>query len=374
MSEHKGRVEIIDFARGTAAFLLVIVHSLWMYGTVETQFDAALGSSIHVVGQMTAAFLICMGFSFVITRHSSISYGIKRALIILAAGYILNTLKFIVPISVFGTMPENFIEAYGWSSPLDSSQLWYLFRTGDILQFAGIAFLMITFVRHYIQNKWTLLVLALAAILFAEIVRGYRPGITGLDYMADLLWGDQWNVYFPVFPWISNILVGMFMGKVFLERDRDERAVYDMSLKLGVGLMAVGVPLVLYDWDLFFRNFFHTGVGGAIYLIGINLFVYWCLSWMVFKPLRNKPWFMNGMVYLSKRVTTIYIIQWTLVCWLMGIIGYQTLNSGQLLMLFPFMVAATLLLDHLLKKVTDHLTSRKPEVTPSETNKAMPSH
>ncbi|SIS41234.1 Uncharacterized membrane protein [Thalassolituus maritimus] len=369
MSEQNGRVHIIDFARGTAALLLVIVHALWMYGSVETQFHAPLGTAIHIVGQMTAAFLLCMGFSFVITRHSSIGYGIKRALMILAAGYLLNTLKFIVPISVFGTMPENFIEAYGWSSPLDSSQLWYLFRTGDILQFAGIAFLIITFVRHYISNKWVILALALLSVLVAEVIRGYRPGITGLDYVADLLWGDQWNVYFPVFPWISNILVGMFMGMVFLERDKDEQAVYDMSLKLGVGLMAIGVPLILYDWDLFFRNFFHTGIGGAIYLIGINLFAFWCVSWMIFKPLKSKAWFMNSMVYLSQRVTTIYIIQWTLVCWLMGIIGYQTLNSGQLLMLFPFMIAATLLLDYLLKKLIDSFSADKSDEQPRDSEK-----
>ena len=364
-NEHNGRVLIIDFGRGVAALLLVVIHSLWMYGSVETQADSALGTTIHMIGKLTASFLICMGLSFVLTRHTSLAYGLKRAVMILLAGYLLNALKFIVPISVFGTMPENFIEAYGWSSPLNGGQLRYLLLTGDILQMAGVSFLIITLIRHFITNKNVILALALLVPLFTELVRGYRLGVPGVDYVLDLLWGDQWNVYFPVFPWISCILVGMYMGQYYQDHGRQEQAIYDFSLKMGVALTALGAPLIWYDWDYFFRDFFHTGIGGTYYLIGVNLLVFWVLSWLVFKPLKNNARFMNGMMYLSKRVTSIYIIQWTLVCWLMGIIGYQTLNSAQLLMLFPVMIAATLGIDYLLKRLME-LRRSGASVSPTE--------
>jgi len=48
---------------------------------------------------------------------------------------------FLVPIAVFGTMPEAFIAAYGWSSPLGAAELGSLVLTGDILQMAGVSLL-----------------------------------------------------------------------------------------------------------------------------------------------------------------------------------------------------------------------------------------
>ena len=105
------RVFSIDMARGGAAFFLVAVHTLWMYGSVDVQSGSSFGQIAHTLGQATAFFLLTMGFSIVVTPHQSLQYTFKRALYIIAAGYLLNTLKFIIPISVFGTMPEAFIAA-----------------------------------------------------------------------------------------------------------------------------------------------------------------------------------------------------------------------------------------------------------------------
>lgn len=355
----KNRLMIVDFARGIAAFLLVVVHTLWMYGTVETQFGEPLGRIVHMMGQMTAAFLITMGVSFVLTRHQSMIYGAKRAITILLAGYLLNTLKFVVPISVFGTMPENFIEAYGWSSPLSGGQLWYLFLTGDILQMAGVSFLIITVFRRFVTNKYMMLALVVASILFADLMKGTRVGIDGVDYVLDLLWGQQWNVYFPVFPWISNILIGMFIGMHYLDTGRSEDSIRKVCFYISIAFLAIGLPLCFYSWDYHFNDFFHTGPGGAFYLIGINLFVFWVMAKFLFPIATSSSRFMKILRYLSQQVTSIYIIQWVLVCWLMGFFGYQTMTSGQLLLLFPFMIAATLAIDYLLTRAPACLYGKK---------------
>lgn len=357
------RVFGIDLARGTAAFLLVSVHTVWMYAAKDVQFESGFGSVIHTIGQATGAFLMTMGFSFMVTKHQSIGYALKRALLIFLAGYVLNTLKFIIPIKVFGTMPENFINAYGWESPLSYSQLWYLLLTGDILQMAGISFALVGLIRHLTKNKYALLALSFASIGLYAAVKGYRPGIAGFDYLCDLLWGTEWNVYFPVFPWISNILIGMFIGAIYLDSNdnNSEDGLYRGVLAVGPLALIIGGALCYYDWDYHFNDFFHAGPGGSVLAVGASLCFFYLYSKVITKPLHNRPWFRRAMQYLSSRVTTIYFVQWTLVCWGMGIIGYQTLNTQQLLMLLPVMTALTLIIDYGILKITQLFSAPKSD-------------
>ena len=42
-------------------------------------------------------------------------------------------------------------------------------------------------------------------------------------------------------------------------------------------------------------------------------------------------------------VTSLYVVQWTLICWTMGIVGYHTLGPWQVAAMIPVMIAATLL-------------------------------
>ncbi|MBV1873636.1 MAG: DUF1624 domain-containing protein [Gammaproteobacteria bacterium] len=340
------RVFSIDLARGGAAFFLVAVHTLWMYGSADVQFSSGFGRVAHTLGQATAFFLLTMGFSIVVTPHQSLRYSFKRALFILSSGYLLNTLKFIVPITVFGTMPEEFIAAYGWQSPLNIGQLRYLFLTGDILQMTGISFAIIGLVRHFIKDKYTVLMLAFLIIGIYPFIKGFRPGIYGVDYLCDLLWGDQWNVYFPVFPWISNIFVGMFMGMYFQDKQEGEVGLYKSMLLVGIPCLIVGGGLCYYDWKTHFNDFFHPGHGGALLALGASLCGFYIFGRTISVTLSGKEKFRRIILYLSSRVTSIYIVQWTLVCWGMGIVGYQTLNMEELLILIPLMMVLTLLLDY----------------------------
>lgn len=334
------RVEAIDFGRGLSVLIMVVVHTLWMYGDKYTQTESWLGTAVHFLGKGTASFLVAMGFCLALSRNQSLSTGIKRGLALLAVGYLMNGLKFLVPIYLFGTMPESFINAYGWQSPISAGQALYMLQTGDILQMAGVAMLVLAFVRRYISNKNHILLLAFAVAFSAKLVSGYRPGIAGLDYVADLLWGAEFNVYFPLMPWLSCILFGWYFGLVYRESDNDIPGLYQLMLKFGVGLLGIGAVLCLYDFKYHFNDFFHIGAGGILYLTGLNLIALWLVSKLVskcelkaIKPLLN---------YCSERVTSLYVIQWVLVCWGMGVVGFAQLTTLQTLMAMPVMLALTL--------------------------------
>ncbi|HXF06919.1 MAG TPA: heparan-alpha-glucosaminide N-acetyltransferase domain-containing protein [Candidatus Acidoferrales bacterium] len=337
----KPRVFIIDLARGLAVFFMIGVHTLWMLGSHHLQTETGFGHWVHLMGQGASAFLITMGFSFMVTPDRRLSRAFERGVFILLVAYLMNALKFLVPIYVFGTMPEAFIAAYGWQSPIGVGQAAYLLGTGDILQMAGVSLFLIGLVRRFIPNKYGILALMVASIGVSALLRGTRVGHPAPDYVLDLLWGTQWNVYFPVFPWIAHILAGMFLGGVYLEHGRDERALVRAAGTLGLVLLVVGWAVSRRDWTYHFNDFFHTGPGGTIYLIGRALCVFYVAARLL--ALRPLPaWFRSGVNYLSTHVTTLYVVQWTLICWVMGIVGYQTLGLGQTLAMMPVMIVATL--------------------------------
>jgi hypothetical protein len=350
------RLKEVDFGRGLAVFLMILVHTLWMYADKETGSASWLGTVVNFMGKGTAAFLVLMGVSFILTNQQSLKSSFLRGLIILAFAYFMNALKFIVPIELFGTMPEAFINAYGWQSPLDMTQLTYILLTGDILQMAGISFIITGVVRHFFKSKYVYLVLALMIAAVSKVVSGYEPEIVGLNYIARLFFSDHYQVYFPIFPWMSFILFGMFFGRLIEESS--STYITPMTI-FGVFSLIVGSALMYIDFEYHFGNFFHLGPGGVLYLLGITLVLYRIIFFITSNSyLKLLTRFFE---YLSVRVTSVYIIQWTVICWGMGIWGFQQKSESDVLLLMPIVVLTTLLLqrnkDHILSILSKSLSN-----------------
>lgn len=344
-TNNQPRILAMDIGRGLSVLCMICVHTLWMYANKSVQADSWLGDAIHMIGKGTAAFLILMGFSFALSRRQSIHLAIKRGLVILLLGYLMNGLKFVLPIAVFGTMPDDFIQAYGWQSPLNFSQYQYLFLTGDILQMAGIATIFMGLIHHFIKNKYHVLIIAFAIALSAKLLSGYRVGVDGLDYLFDLLWGKEFNVYFPLFPWMSCILFGLFFGKWYQQTSQDKELVFRRMLQFGIIFIALGGGLMIMDYAYHFGDFFHLGAGGVIYLSGLNLVALWLIDKIINRLKSNRCY--NLLTFASRNVTSLYIIQWTLICWGMGLIGYQQLNQTQTLLMIPLMISCTFAIEYL---------------------------
>ncbi|MDY8135936.1 heparan-alpha-glucosaminide N-acetyltransferase domain-containing protein [Aquimarina sp. 2201CG5-10] len=344
------RILAIDLARGVSVLMVVIVHTLWIYGDISTQSDTWLGEVIHFIGKGTPMFLIAMGVSFILSRNQSVFLSIKRAFYILAMGYLMNFLKFVFPILI-GTVPDNFIQAYGWTSPATIDNMIYLLSTGDILQLAGMSLLFMGIINRFSKNKYVPLVLALSIAVVTREVHGLQIGVPGIDYVLDLLWGAEWNVYFAVFPWFSFILIGMFFGMWYKERNKSNNYLFSRMGIAGILLMLIGGGLCYYNFEYHFGDYFHLGPGGTLYLAGFNLVILWFANILVTRVKENRVF--TFLYYCSKRVTTIYVIQWVLICWGMGALGYQQFGITGVLLLIPFYILLTLgvqkfLLDKLL--------------------------
>jgi len=336
-SNHNKRILAIDLGRGISIPMMMLVHTLLMYSDDNTQYHSWLGHVVHFIGKETPIFLLSMGISFTLSQRSqTVSSSIRKGLIILAAAYSLNFLKFIVPIAVFDAMPESFINAYGWHSPISFGKCLYLFLTGDFLQMAGMSFLFIGFIYKYLPNKYLILALALGIAFSTTFVRGFRLEITWVDYILDLFWGKYYNVYFTIFPWISFILLGMFLGIWYQEKDRDENSMFRIMLPMGLVTLISGASLCYLDFTTHFGDFFHLGFGGTLYLMGVNLWIFWTLHQIAKRTPANA--FFNFLCYCSKRVTSLYIIQWVVICWGMMLLGFRAHGVITTLCLMPAVI------------------------------------
>ncbi len=348
------RILEIDLTRGISCFLIPMAHTLLIYGTTYTQQNSWLGLSVHFFGKWAGIFLLAMGFSYTLSKNNTILKSIIRGFLLLAAGYFMNFLKFIVPLFL-GLIPNNFIEAYGWTSPPSFDNMVYMVLTGDILQFAGMCLLFMGIIHKLVSltNKWIPIIVTIILLSLVEFVRGYRPGITGLDYIFDLLWGAEWNIYFAVFPWFGFILVGMFFGYWYSEIDKNNAIIFKKMLQIGLVTVLTGGALCYYDYEFHMRDYFHLGIGGFIYLLGFNLMAFWLSFYWVKKFNFHK--ILAFFYYCSKKITTMYIIQWVVICWGMGVFGYHNKEAGSVLLLMLFYTLLTLgiqrLLDLLITKI-----------------------
>ncbi|RXJ73927.1 hypothetical protein CS022_06480 [Veronia nyctiphanis] len=162
------RVSTVDTVRGISVLAMICVHTLWMYADVHTQSSTILGHVIHFVGKGTAAFLFSMGVSLLLSSHQSMKDNVIRGFAILALGYSMNLLKFVVPTEI-GIMPEAFINAYGWETPLNFAQYRYLVLTGDILQMAGFALIVLGVVMQFVKHAWQYMALAFLVAISRDL-------------------------------------------------------------------------------------------------------------------------------------------------------------------------------------------------------------
>ncbi|MFK6999668.1 heparan-alpha-glucosaminide N-acetyltransferase domain-containing protein [Flavobacterium oreochromis] len=343
------RIAAIDFTRGISVFFLVIVHTMLIYGTLKTQTDTIIGQIIIWLGRGAAMYLIAMGIAFTFSRRQSFYAIIKRALYILFIGYSLNFVKFIIPEFIFGGLPYRFLNAYHLKTQTLQTELFFL-GLGDILQLAGLSLILIAFINQITNSKWIYFFFGLFIIVISKEVSGININIIGLEYVTDLFFSNQYNVYFPVFPWSAFIFIGVFLGKQLKEINNDTQIFFKNLALQSLGLILLGFILVFTNYKYHFGDYYHLGPGGTIILLGIMMLSFWISNQLV-KLFNPNSRFFNTIIYLSKNTTSIYFIQWTLINWGMYVFGFWNLDQWHVLGLIILFTIFTLALNILYRKL-----------------------
>ncbi|WP_281613438.1 heparan-alpha-glucosaminide N-acetyltransferase domain-containing protein [Flammeovirga sp. SubArs3] len=334
----KKRLESIDFVRGMSVLLLIPLHCMMMYATLDTWQNSELGQFMQWVEKGSPVFMVVMGFSFVFSKRQKPYDLLLRGVKILGIGYFLNFLKFNVPM-VLGWFPEKLILANHLKVEEFQENMLHFFLLGDILQLAGFTLLFMAVLYKPLKNKWNILATALLIVLVAKELSGIRIGHGFIDYFLDIMWGNQYNVYFPLFPWMAFIFIGRFIGELYLEDKYNTKRFYKKVLIYSGVLVAVGYGLCLYDYEYHFGDYYHLGAGGTLMLMGLNVFNFYLghIASLVIKSKKIKA----VVNYASKNVTAFYILQWVFIDWGMGIFGFANLTQVPIMMIITVYILLT---------------------------------
>lgn len=303
------RIKEIDIARGFTVFIMPGVHVVLLYGNAIAQ-ASWLGKVFGFLAEGPGAplFMLLMGMSFSFSKRNSVTLSLKRAGGLLIAAYVLNFLKFAL-LHLLQVLPAGFIQAYGISSGIKG--VWQLLLTGDILQFAAIALVLLGLINTTKRRYAIALACAVFVTAISPVSTGIRP-----NYLFDLFTAEHGLVFFPVFPWLVYPLTGLSVMYLVQKKNGFLYCFY-----AGTVLLCISIILSkMYNTSLR-DHFYRSGPAATIYHLGIVLLWLWLchIAVRIIEPSLVCKLF----YWLSKNILSIYIIQWVVVCWLLPVAGYQ---------------------------------------------------
>ena len=331
------RIRAFDLARGVAIVWMIMVHSVAHYGNEASWASPFTQVLIAAAGSTGApVFMFLMGASIAFSRRTSAVRIARRGLWLLALAYTLNILRGVLPASLglgTGFITEADISPY--TPPT-------LLTLVDIHQMAGLALLVIAVL---VAARFILPVLPAVLVGLAVVVAVASPLLWGtttgtpLDLFLMLLWGANWNVFFPLFPWIVYPLVGLAYGRALVSRPDRRRFIRWMGVA-GVGVFVAGIVVTLalhptIGMDAYWRQ--RPGI--LLGILGVTL------SWLavadvLVERVRHNRVFEQFYSW-SPRVTAMYCIHWILIGWGVGILGHRDLELPAVLVVMVVLLFLT---------------------------------
>lgn len=330
----KDRIRYIDLARGFAVLFMVMVHVL-LELCKENVSQTHFGKVIEFLGGPPAApvFMFLMGTSLILSQRFQLKNGVIRGLKILFLGYLLNFCRGTLPVLIGLKLNILTIEEI---SPYTPASLFWLV---DILQFAGLALIILSILRHLNLNRYVYLLIAGIIAVLSPMLWGKVPDFPLLEQIFTLMWGTGGEtVAFPLFPWLFYPICGLVYG-IFLKETDNRDKFLKRSAFVGLIAVIVGSLVVLTNYKFHIGDYWRTGPGGLLWISGFVLVFLWICSYLVNCFGSSKIF--SILYFWSNKVIAFYFIHWILIGWL-SFIEIQTVGLA-IVMIFFILVMADLL-------------------------------
>lgn len=231
----------LDYYKFIAVFMMLFGHTIiWLLssndmGVNQSGWEFLINSVFPIIGIIPNSLPFAMGMSlryiynkkwFNLKELDLAKFG-KKSLIIALIGFLMNLLT------------------WGYKD----------FFTWDVLQFYALASFVITVVLKFFGKKALLLVsfFALFSKYFSDtfFVSGMRP-----NKFLMILFGDPTGFNFwPLFPWLSMMIFGLFFADLFLliRNDKKYTSIIIFSLFVGASVLYINgfSPFIKIDVNNF---------------------------------------------------------------------------------------------------------------------------
>jgi len=325
----------IDLARGLAVFFMIAVHTLQVFASKEVK-NSVFGQIIEFLGGPPAApvFMTLMGFSFIYSRKSELKPKLLRGFKILLSGYVLNILRGVIPFALCNYLKMDVAKTF----PSEKLDVFTIFTIVDILQFAGIALMIMALIQEFKINKYVILFSAFLISMLSPFLWGFTLNIPFIDQIFELFWGDQPigfsfidnKIAFPIFPWLSFPLLGMFLGETMKNTNDQNRTFKHFGIG-GILVLLIGVAISYNNAEYHFNDYYHSRQGAMLFMGGF------VILWIYLTKIAIDKLPMNRLFELffkwSKGVTNIYFAQWIIIIWSIAFFGINESSYTTIILL-----------------------------------------
>lgn len=367
-----GRQYEFDLARAVPVFFLPFVHTVIECTPVDRIYEPIPFFFNIIIGQPLGApmFLFAMGACINFSRKHTPAENMRRGLFLFIAGFLLNVLRFLIP----------YLTGYAITQDADKfiTPLPYRVFGNDVLQFAGLFFLLFGFLQYLkLKDRWMLLVAVLMSVA-GSFIRHFDTGNNAANIALGHFIGteDSAGLYvmsdFPLLNWFIVPLCGYLFGKLLLYIN-DKKSFYlrlfpipliasvaffVIEYKFEFGQMASGETL-LFSENCYYHALWYDAIGYVAFAIGILGAYYFAMKIM--------PGFLKKFVVsLSRNITRVYVIHWFFVVMLTNVVLYS-IRGTQDLPIGPTLLLSLIifLITYPLSLLWERLSMKRREVKAS---------
>jgi len=249
--------------------------------------------------------MFCMGFTMDLGKEKSAAVCAKRGVILLLAGFFLNILRGPIVKLVQLFVKDPAIVFVGMIDVLN----------GDILPFAGLAFLLMALLKKCKLKPWGIFIVSLVLSALATPFQYTDVGEPVTNAILGLFIGSYSESYFPLFHWFVFVAAGNVF-RMYYTRIEDKGKFYKKALPISAVLSAAFLVLASLEVGPFLclSDFcYYTWMNpcdaiGCIFCIITYMGVMWLLSRLVDKI---QPKF-RPLTYLAENLSVLYFIHWPL--------------------------------------------------------------
>lgn len=275
---------ILNAVDGPAEYLLNII---------ATQFGAPM-------------FMFCMGITLRFAAKQKPGDYLKRFVQLLTVGMVLNVLRYLpTAYSAARAGEDNILN--GWAQ---------IFNV-DILQFAGLAMLLIALFKKLGMNHWHILTIGLILNIAGTLLDGHHTDSYVVNQLLGYFYPTPTCCCFPLFNWFIFIAAGNAMGWIY--RSHDGGKFLRIAAPIGTVITAVYMYLCLVaespftralqsDWGYYSMHTpdaLFTVLGIAPFMLGL----FRLISHIIPEKLKSI------LCYPSRHITQFYCISWVWIMW-----------------------------------------------------------
>lgn len=314
-----GRQLEFDLAKAVTIILMIWTH---IYEDMSTGFAPSISSfNAYVRGSLAGAvtFMFCMGIGVSYTRHNSAKECISRGVRLLTTGFVLELFREVIPtlvrcIRAHGTGPGVYL-VLGLGS--------------DILQFAGLAFLLVGVLKKLNVGNLAMLFISIGLSAVGTLLEGVSTGFYPADQLFGFFWGTYSESYFPLFNWFIFVAAGQYFGDKY-QYLQDKNKFHAISLLIGAAVCAAYI-YVSFNVDQNIlrgltgeRYLAHRPIADALLCIPVNIgmiSLFYFIGLAI--PVRAVP----VLVHPSRHINQYYCISWVVIVFSHLAIHYPRLSS-----------------------------------------------